>query len=306
MKPVVYLDMLFLLNFLINSVILYSTSIFLHKRISSLRLVFSAALGAVYSCVMFFPQISFLYTFLFKSIFLTFVSWLTFPSKVPLEILKNALVFRFTNCIFGGLMFLLIFATDFGTHMGSAVSNGEFYFNIKPSVLLLSTALSYLLMYTVSTVHRSQSQLAENIVTLTIRFGTNTVTEQALLDTGCSVADPVSGRAAVIISPDTAKKLFSKELLVNLEEGVIPDNLMSRYRPLPFFTVDNENCILHGFIPDEISIDGKTNNRSIIAISKTNLHINSDFSAILNPNILEYDISPTKVYQKQRKAVNTL
>lgn len=305
MKPVVYIDMLFLLNLLINSIILHLTSVFLHKKLSVLRTVLIGALGAVYSCIMFFPQISILYSIIFKSIFLTLITWIAFPTKVPLELLKNSLVFRTVNFVFGGVMFALIFTTRLGTTLGSVVSNGEIYLNISPSALLLSTVLSYIVMYTVSFIKVSKETDYKNTVDILIILGKNKLCAKALCDTGCSLCDPVSGNPAVVISPDAAKKLFSNQILNQLDSGHIPTEYITKYRFLPITTVEKNTGTLHGFIPDKLFVDNHEISRSVIALSKTKLHIHSDISAIFNPLILtEYQVNNLTTIQ--RKAVNTL
>ncbi|MBE7024319.1 MAG: hypothetical protein E7412_07650 [Ruminococcaceae bacterium] len=305
MKPVVYLDMLFLLNLLMDSVILYLTAVFLHKKLSLLRMLCVSSFGALYSCVMFFPQISFLYSILFKSIFLTLVAYLAFPTKVPLELLKNALVLRVVNFVFGGIMFSIIFTTRFGTVLGSVVSNGEIYLNIKPSALFLSTVFSYIIMYAVSVVKFSKEIESKDIVEVAVIFGNNTLRTKALCDTGCNLTDPISGNPAVVISPDAAKKLFPEQILKELDSGRIPKDYITKYRLLPVSTVENDISTLHGFIPDRLFVDNCEVFHSIIALSKTNLHIQSDITALLNPDILA-EYPHYKLTPKQRKAVNTL
>ncbi len=275
MKPVVYIDMLFLLNFLMDSVTLYTSALFLRKNLSVLRMLLSATVAALYSTVMFFPQLSFTHSIITKTIFLFIISVLAFPSKTPSVIVKNVVVFFCVNTVFGGIMFALIFATEFGVMLGAAVSNGEIYLNISFELLLISTILAYTIIYIITYIKNQNIQNVKHSAKLTIHFGGKCVTISSLCDTGCTLCDPISGAPAVIISPKIAKVLLSKEISGN------------KYRPLPFTTIDNSKGILDGFIPDKLIIDDNEITNSVIGISKTDI---DTYSAIFNPQILENNI----------------
>ena len=159
MKPIVYIDMLFLLNFLINSVTLCTSSLFIRKPPSVLKLMLASGFSALYSTFMFFPQVSFLYSLVLKTLFLALTVWIAFPTKKPLQIFRNAIIFWGTNLLYGGAAFFLIFCTNFGTSLSAAVSNGEIYLDISFEVLLFSAILSYIKLYIFSYIKAQAKQL---------------------------------------------------------------------------------------------------------------------------------------------------
>ena len=283
--------MLFLLNFLINSVTLCTSSLFIRKPPSVLKLMLASGFSALYSTFMFFPQVSFLYSLVLKTLFLALTVWIAFPTKKPLQIFRNAIIFWGTNLLYGGAAFFLIFCTNFGTSLSAAVSNGEIYLDISFEVLLFSAILSYITLYIFSYIKAQAKQLKKTTAQLTVIFNNKKITETALVDTGCTLCDPILGYPAVIISPECAKKLLSD----NFFERIYA-NSNNKYRILPFRTVDCDCGILHGFLPDTLIIDNAEIPRSVVAVSTTSMNKNSEFSAILNPKLLE-NIS-------KRKAVN--
>lgn len=272
MKPVVYIDMLFLLNFLMDSVTLYTAALCLRKNLNILRMLLSATVAALYSTVMFFPQLTFMYSILTKTIFLFLISYLAFPSKTPAVILKNGLVVFGVNTVLGGTILAIIFATDFGVMLNAAVSNGEVYMNISFEMLLISIILAYTIMYIITYIKTQNIKSARHSAVLTIYLNGKSITVSALCDTGCTLCDPISGVPAVIISQSSAHILLPEEC---------PE---ARYRPLPFTTIDNSKGILDGFIPDKLIIDDEEITHSVVGISKTDI---DTYSAIFNPQILE-------------------
>ena len=288
MKPVVYLDMLFLMNFFMDTLILLGTAFLIKKALCLWRIALASSLSALYSTVMFFPQIAFLYSILFKAVFLFFSVWIAFPAGTIKALLKNALMFFASNLIFGGIMFFLIFATDFGTAMNTFVSNGEIYFDISSKSLVFSIILAYLVIYAISFIKKQNIVASRRQVDLAITFDNKTVTFKALCDTGCTLCDPISGFPAIILSPTIAKQLFSKELLTAIRKNTIPAGYETRLRVLPFSTIDTRLEIMYGIIPDKIFLDSREIKRAIIAISTTDFKKKSGFSGILNPQILDF------------------
>ena len=77
MKTVVYIDSLFLLNFIINMIILKLTDVFSSSRTKTFRICLASSVGALYAVCMFFPKISFLYILPFKMLVSVFIVYIT-------------------------------------------------------------------------------------------------------------------------------------------------------------------------------------------------------------------------------------
>lgn len=275
MKPVVYIDMLFLLNFLMNTVTVYLTSVFLRKSIHIARLCITAAVCALYSLVMFFPQLSILYSVLFKVIFWVTTAELAFPERTFNAMLKNSLAFLASNLICGGAVFMLIFATDFGTATGSAVSNGEIYINIGFGTLLAASILAYITVFIISLIKKQNFYKENCSLSVTVFLDGKSAELSVLCDTGCNLCDPISGTPVLIISPQIAKQLGTDKLPAH------------RYRFIPFSTIDGKKSFMTGFMPDKIVINKDSVYRPTIAIAEGNL---KDYDGILNPDLIQLPI----------------
>lgn len=300
MLPIIYLDMLFLINFLMDSIILFATSLFRQKPIKINRILFSAILGSLYSCIMFFPKVGFIYSVIFKLAFMTLALYIAFPEKNIRTFSKNLVVFLGINSLFSGLMFALIFATNFGTAVGSAVSNGEIYLNISPSALLFATILAYITAYCISYIQKQNTYNKQVSEDISIFFDSKVKTVTALCDTGCSLADPTNGSPAIIITLTTAKELVPKTFLDGMLNQDIPFEYKNRYRIFPYSTIDNKS-ILQGFISDKIILNGREIPHISIAISPVNIDSSSHFPALFNPKLFEYTKS-----KKQTERLETI
>ncbi len=288
MKPVVYIDILFLLNFFVNTVTIYISFILTRQDVKFRRLAASAGFLSLYSCIIFFPEIGFMYTLTGKTIALTLACLIAQPTKSWLKLIKNIAVLFLSTAILGGIAFTLIFATDFGTTVGSAVSNGEFYINIKASTLTISILLSYACVYIISEIKKSAQIHHCHMSDITITFEENKVSLKGFFDTGCHLCEPISKSPAIIINKNIAKKLIPEMLFdacVDVSCKIVPDKYLTKYRIIPYSTIDSHKGYLSGIFPDFVSIDGKTVDKCIIAVSKENLNPDGNYDAIFGTEI---------------------
>ena len=291
MKPIVYIDILFLINFFMDTIIIYSTALILRQKIHIVRLAGAATFSALYATVMFFPQLSIVYSVFFKTIVFFLSVIIAFPIHNIFELLKKASIFFVTNSIFGGITFLLIFFTDFGVAMGTVVSNGEIYFNISTPMLLVCSIIAYVAVYIFSNVRKNAIKREVHTVTLQLEFDKKTLSVKAFADTGCMSTVPLGETPVIILSHNAAKELTGHAFITAISRNFSePEDkkYFSRYRIIPFKTIDSGG-IMDAFVPDYASINGNKLDNVIIGISKISFSENSGYAAIFNPDILEPD-----------------
>lgn len=287
--PIVYIDLLFLLNFLMDFVILYCTSLFLKQTNVMLRITTASIVLAIYSAIMFFPKISFAYTLAGKIAVLSLSVFIAFPSANFAGFVKNAITYFAINGIFGGVMLTLIFATDFGTRVGAAVSNGEIYLNISASSILLSIIPAYFAAFVISYIRKQNIKLSEYIADLEISFGEKSVKTKAYCDTGCKLCEPITKKPAIIIDKSLAKKLFDKPLYKTLTAEYISDRtkIDECIHILPYSTIDKDFGVLLGVVPRKATLNNTVIDACIVAVAKHKLCNDTRFNAIFDPDILK-------------------
>ncbi|MBQ2931571.1 MAG: sigma-E processing peptidase SpoIIGA [Clostridia bacterium] len=289
MPPVIYIDMLFLLNLLMDTITICATALILKRNISLSRVFFASGLLSLYSSAMFFPYIHILYTLAGKMLVLSLATAIAFPSHSFGQLFKNVVVFFFVTAVFGGIIFALVFATNFGTTINAAVSNGEIYLDIKASTLVFALTISYICIYTISYVKHRNFVLNPNIAKLEVALFSKSIHIFAFADTGCTICDPLRNMPAIIISPESAKKLLPARIfkeLSDVSDFSVLGKYASRYCKIPFYTIDQKHGLLNGFIPDKIILNKKSIENCIIAIADNPLSQTSQFDAIFNPSIL--------------------
>ncbi len=256
MAPIIYADTLFLFNFFMDTIVLLLASRIINKKINALKIAVGAGFGGIYSVFMFFPEISFLYSWLFKIFVLFGISYMVFGGDNLKGMLKNFAIFIFVNITLGGALLALIFLTDFGVAVGSVATKNGIYLDISPAVLLLGVALTY----TLAGIYQKNSNRVIYEKSLIKRFKIiykNKVCEfNGFLDTGCRLNDPISDKPAIVLEYDRVKFILSDEEreIVEMKKGetVAYKNGM---RVLPYSTINGDNAI-YAIVADRIESDG--------------------------------------------------
>ena len=275
----VYVDVLFIINFIINLILLKISSFFMKASVSALRLSISAALGSIYAVCMFFPDISFLYIFPVKLLFSVIMIKIINPRSRFYKTAKFTAVFYMVSFTFAGVLLALSYLGSFSSAGTATVQNGIFYFDVSPLALCMAAIICLLVIRTSTAILKRNKILGIKILKIVL---SDRVCEiSALSDTGNLLTDPLTGTPVIIAEQKYLEKLFPCGMpdIDNPEQNV-------KLRLIPYSSLGNKGGMLTGFIPDEVRIDGKKTKSVIIAASPGALSEKDEYNALFNPNIL--------------------
>jgi stage II sporulation protein GA (sporulation sigma-E factor processing peptidase) len=292
MEQTVYIDVLFVINLVINYFILLAVTNILHRKDKRLRLFLAACFGAVYSLLIFFPELSFLYSSILKFIFSVTIVVVAYKFSSIINLVKLVLAFYIVSVIFGGIIFALWF---FVSPPGMLMRNGVVYIDISPVVLILASAACYIIIMLFSRFLHKDHGL-EAIYDVEISLGNVSVKVTALLDTGNNLTDSISGLPVSIAEFDRIEKLIPKALRHSYKKGIIdnPDiftaeNWQNRLRMIPYGSVGNAGGLLLAFKPDKIVAKNAENSietsNVLIAVSSKHLTSDGKYNMLLNSSL---------------------
>ncbi len=302
MKPVVYIDVLFFLNFIINSVLFLLTGIILSQRVKILRLMGTSALASVYTVLVFMPSMSFLVSGLGKIVFSGVFIRLLFGKMRFGKLVKDTLIFLTLSFGLAGTVFALFFLTGLGAKMGAVMSGGEFYFNIDITYLLSGATLFYLLVAVFSENCKTVLPECELIKETVLENKGKKVAFRVLVDTGCHLKEPVSARPVIIVPLSLGRKICECPIALKnfFEKGKKQENFMEDgLKIIPFYTVAGQWEIMPGFEAEGLVIDGKTYETKDFVVAVTEYSLSDNFDGIINPELLiggmEYEVDKMAV-----------
>lgn len=281
---VVYIDSLFLLNFVVNYLLLLAAARLSGEVIRRLRLCAGAALGALYAAAIFFPGMGFLLHPLCKLGAAVLMLLVGFGSSRHL--LRVALVFFGVSAAFGGG----IFAIELLGGRGLTLKNGIFYSAMDLRLILLSAAGCYVVLSLVFRRAARHAGPAREVLPAVVSLGERRVALRALVDTGNTLTDPASNRPVMVAEGEKLSGLFP--------EGGAPDAAAlrdpvgtlerlagagerGRWRLLPYQAVGVDCGMLLCLRCDRVTVGAEDYGGILVAFSPTRLTDGGGYNALI-------------------------
>lgn len=241
----VYLDLLVLLNFLVDLLLILGTNRLSGYPMGLKRAVPAALLGGVYAGVCVLPGFSFLGNTLWRMVSLVLMSVIAFDLNQ--SGLRRGVLFVFLSMALGGIAL--------------GLGSGGFW-----SLVLSAVGVCFLCILG----FRGKAG-AQHYVPVTVTCGNKTVSLTALVDTGNTLRDPISGRPVLVVDESVAAKLclLSRSQLTRPIETMASAKLPG-LRLIPYTAVGSSAGMLLGMRPDSVLVDGKEK-EYIVAFAPQNL-----------------------------------
>ena len=250
----IYLDLVLLLNFLVDLLLLLGTNRLAGFPNGTWRCVMGAALGSVYAAVCLLPGFSFLGNPLWRLVSLGLIGTVAFGWNTGAA--KRSAVFVLLNMAMGGI----------------AMSFGKRNFG---ALVLCAGALWLLCRGAFGDRIGGREYLP-----VTLCWKGNQVSLTALRDSGNTLRDPVTGEQVMVVSGGVARKLTGlteaqlRSPLETLVQGPVPG-----LRLIPCRTVGKENGMLLGLKPDKVLINERPAS-AVVAFAPEGLGNGSVYQAL--------------------------
>lgn len=261
--PVIYIDVLFLINFILDSILLILAGFISGKSFSPMRIILGGILGGLYGISVFFLNFGKLLSLITSLVAAALMIMAAYFPLSKNEIFRLVKGFYISAFLLGGSLSTLF---NFSGRPG-IMSNGIIYFPLTLTSLFLAAIplAAVLCFYWIKTKNRLLSH--GKYCTLMLTLGEKTIQLDGLIDSGCSLVDPYFNKPTVIISGSAAQSLS-----------------VTNYRLIPYSTVTSSGELMQAFTPDKCIITA--NNKKYccdctIAISPA---ISED-RAIINPGV---------------------
>lgn len=297
---IVYIDVLFLVNFFMDFLLLLLTSKILKRHTTLLRIFIASIVGTTLFCLSLVYPMGMLkvnqplYTIAVSILMIL----LGFPKTELKTSLKILTVFYLTAFTLSGAMNTIYYHTKLG-HYFRSVLKGEREGKVSIGVLVGMAIASYITirvsMYKIQKDREKKKTLYE--VTL-INHGTKTVIK-GLLDTGNSLKEPISRKPINIIELDTAKELFEVDFTSVIENYYISGELqlnadtmnhLNKIRMIPFQSVGESKGMLVAVQIDSLYIDKEGDKIQVmnpyVAIYNKRLSVNNQYKMLLHPELM--------------------
>lgn len=298
---VVYADLIFLLNSLIDFLLLWLTSGIRKQKTSLWRIALAAAVGGIYSMLYLWANFEIAYFFPVKILVSLVMIWIAYGYTHPLAYLRNLGVFYLICFITGGGMIALHYVMT----GDSQVAGGIFFaqssqgWGVPVSWLLLIFGFPLVWLYTRFSLRSLHQQQATHtyLAPVKIKIEEAEIACIGLIDTGNQLRDPLTRSPVMMVELAPIRTQIPAELRQMVEEKdweqgwtKLPPTWMTRIRIIPYRVAGKEQEMMIAFKPDHVEIlhGEKWNNveKVLIGIDVGSLSSDGTYQAIIHPSCL--------------------
>lgn len=293
----IYLDLLWLQNLIMNFLLLFTTSKCARIKIRVLRLLLSSAIGALYAVAAILPQASILQSMLVRILVSIVMLVAAFGLVDIKKFLKLTALFYAAAFLFAGASFGLYYLLETENILSGDIAIGNYPLYLLAAASLIAIAL-FRFIWSVTRIKASD---CESLYKIEVCFDGETISMEALLDTGNRLVDPISRCPVIVVEFEGIKDALLPEVKVLFEQSlennfeaitrlIAASSWIGRFRMIPFSALEKKDGMLIGFKPDRVrvlmsNIWHEIEN-VVIAIYNHKLSQNSRYRALLHPGII--------------------
>ena len=288
METTVYVDVLLVLNYIINTFLLLGTAKLAGRSPKRRRIVAAALFGSLGSLTIFLPFMGFFVSIASKLFLSAAIVLLAFGFVHKAEFLKQWFLFFAVNFSFAGSMLgiWMLFAPH-----GMLYYNGIVYFHISSGVLIAATIAAYALLTLLARLQK-HARIQQGLYTAEVHFQEKKIFLTGIVDTGNRLYEPFSNTPVMVCGIDAAAPLFPSSLAEEIKTGKVVTQSFSSFgipvRFIPYQGV-GANGVLPAvrldFLTLSCSGEQKKVESAYLALSPQEIG-GKDYNALLSPDFI--------------------
>lgn len=289
----IYIDLIFLENLFMNSIIIYATAIILKKEIKIWRILASSTIGALYACVYYISNLQIYSTVILKIFLSITIIYIAFKNKTIKDFLISLLIFYLTSFTLGGVTFALLYFIRPGDIL---FQNGTLVGIYPMKMILIGGMLGFLVIIISFKSIKNKIVKKDMFCKISIKFGRNITNINAIIDTGNFLKEPITKKPVIIVEKEELISTIPVDILDNLQDIIKGEKEADEmYKPriklIPFSALGTEKGMILGIRPDDFAIyyQGKIakNKDVIIGIYDKKLSKNNKYNALVGMEVIE-------------------
>lgn len=267
MKYELYLDVFFLLNFFMDTLLLFLIRKILNCTATYVRLLLGGAFGAGMTCIVTIAPILPVWIKLFAGYGMISICMirLSFPEMHMRSVCRAAVYLYGLAFLLGGVLeFLSLQVPFFRTHR----------------IGILGICMTGTIVYAVvCTVCERRKKKGDCLLPVRLIWQDRALTLKALVDTGNSLYEPVSGKPVSIVEKGSLESVFA-------------DGKPEIFRAIPFHSIGTSHGIMEGYEITELIVYEENEKirieRPMVGLFDGTLSTKSAYQMILHPTLMKW------------------
>lgn len=296
-KITIYIDIIFLENLIMNSIILYATAIILKIKPKTIRVIISSAIGSIYAIITYVTEMKIYTSVILKAILAVIMIYVAFNPQNLKKMWKQVAIFYLTSFVFGGVTLYLIYYIK---PQDILMQNGVFVGDYVLKVIMLGAIVAFVTIKISLKIIKTKISAKDMYCKIKIKLNEKTIEAKALIDTGNLAKEPITNMSVVIVESSLLEEILPIQILNNLEKILcgdlsqiseeIQEKYISKLRCIPFSSLGKQNGMLLGIRADEIQVETdeekRTSNNVIIGIYDKSLTKKGEYRALIGIELI--------------------
>lgn len=301
----IYPDIIFILNFFIDFVLLFLLKKVNRKTSNIKRLLGASALGAVFAVIVsIYPWMNAAIRFLILNLAASVVMIrVAFGKMKKTDLIKQVVSLYLITYFTGGLMNSIYYYTDFRgklVKVGKSLIFSNISWKFVVGVMLCLIPAALLILWLQRIIQSGKREIYD----VELFLHDISIQTRGLMDTGNSLYDPVFGKPVMVVENKLIRELLPPQAYSELEaakncmEGnntgpVLPEaggEQALRLRFIPYQSVGKSKGMMPGLILDKVLIhtDSETicNEKVTAAICDNHLSTKDDYHVLLHKELI--------------------
>ena len=256
----IYIDIVLLINFIIDLLLLMTVSYVLKRKVSSNRLILGALTGT-FSILSLFLKMNNIVLFIYKILLAVIICIVSFKYENIKYTLKNIMYFYVVSFLLGGFLYFI-------NNQLSYKNTGLSFYKEKSGSLLFIIFLSPIILYLYYKQSKELKNNFNNYYNVNIYLKDNIINVNGYLDTGNKLVDPYLKKPVIILN--------KRKMIYDINEFkmiLVPYQTVSEINLLKCIIVDKVEVVGLGYIKNALVglIDDKININGVDLILNTKL-----------------------------------
>ncbi len=293
----IYIDVVFLENLVMNSIILIASGIILKKKLKWIRILLASSLGAIYTIIGYISVLQIYSNLVLKVILSILIIYIAFNPQTVKQLWKDVLIFYLTSFVFGGVAFALIYVVK---PQDILMKNGLFLGTYPLKTVLLAAIVAFIIIIAAFAIVKTKFSKKDMFCDVEVELNNKKIKTRAMIDTGNLLKEPITNTPVIVLEHTLLYECVPKEILDNLESILggelvkIPEEIrneyISRLKLIPFASLGKQNGMLVGIKADSLKIiqdeQEKESKNVIVGIYNKSLTKRGEYRALIGIDLV--------------------
>lgn len=294
----VYIDVIFLLNFVMDLFIIRLVNLIMKCHSSIIRSVIAALLGSLLICILYLiPNMGILlYSFIAYIGISSAMVYVAYKPTNFIVFIKDFIGLFAITCLVGGTISFLRYSSGIQKFYNFVVEDKKLK-DISLQLFLGLILITYFFLKIVINVVFSPKTVRENLHNVTIKFNEHTIDMVAYLDTGNMLYEPVKKEPVVVVEYSAIKRAIEHQYQLVIEEyfmenalnmELITKKCLYNIKMIPYNSVGKKNGMLIAMKCEKLFINDidKSYEDVIMALVEAPLSTSGEYKMLLHPQLL--------------------